>query len=395
MIRQLRKYRDKLETDGAVRPQRMAMFVADDTLLRDGADDLLLFGEDVFKRCGALALIIAEPRLPLQTLVPMSMSADVHQLIPLDTETRTFLHDIPLIRRHGGQLDRGEIAAALRRRKGVLVEGVGLIAVGHVTVEQAYVNLSSLYHALFVGYLSRLVQVPRYLSDEEKGFIGPIIRTLAIDIPMEINDFSSESLNSQSAALAAMDQAGRRTVELKLVDSFFGNVSSRLGDAILISQTGAALDSLVGCIDLVPDDNSSTAGITASSELAAHRAIYQQTSANVILHGHPKFSVISSLLCEEKDCPVIDCWQECTRSRFVASVPVVAGEIGAGGIAATLPAAMQGEIAIVYGHGVFASGQQDFREPLRAMIALENRCRRGYLHQLTEIYGDDFVKRVK
>ena len=38
----------------------------------------------------------------------------------------------------------------LGQRKGVLVEGVGIIATGSVTVELAYINYSSVYHALFI-----------------------------------------------------------------------------------------------------------------------------------------------------------------------------------------------------------------------------------------------------
>ncbi len=387
MIRQVRSCRDKLHAAGMVRPERLAILVEDDQLLQEGAEDLLALGRDVFAGTGAMAMMIAEPDVPLQTLIPMSIAADVHSLTPLDTETRTFLHDIPVIRRHRGPLPHREIIAALRRRKGVLVEDVGLIAVGQMTVEQTYVNLSSLYHALFVSCLLRLVRSGRFLGAAEKDLLRPLVRSLSVDIPPAFADMPSDFPDNCSAVRHAMAQAGRRTVELKLVDSFFGNVSCRSDQGVLISQTGASLDHLDECIDLVPDDNSSTAGITASSELVAHRAIYRQTKARVILHGHPKFSVIASLNCAETDCPVSDCWRECTRPRSIGPVPIVAGEIGAGGIAETLPAAMAGGIAIVYGHGVFACGQQGFRDPLQAMIALENRCRREYLNRLISIQG--------
>ena len=75
---------------------------------------------------------------------------------------------------------------------------------------------------------------------------------------------------TRTEALAAVAEAGKATVDLGLVDSVFGNVSYNLDGALAISQTGAALDDLAGCLDICPLDGSSCAGLTASSELAAH-----------------------------------------------------------------------------------------------------------------------------
>lgn len=381
MNRQLQKYLHKMQSDEAVADGRVAVLVRDDEILAGGAADLLVIGRAIFERLGVIALVIAEPRLPLQRILPDRLSVDMSCLIPRDTETRTFLHDIPLVRSCNGQIAIDEICRQLGRRKGVLVEGVGMIAAGAVTPEQAYVNFSSVYHSLFVGYMLQLLQEPPQ-SPAEAVWLQPLVEQLKDPIPLALNEISTAEMTQKNNALLALEQVGRRLVELKLVDSFFGNVSCNLGDELLISQTGASLDALSGVIDLVPHDNSTTAGITASSELAAHRAIYQQTRAAVILHGHPKFSVVLSLLCSETGCPVNDCWKECSRVRYLGSVPVVAGEVGAGGIAETLPSAMSGGIAVVYGHGVFATGQKNFRQPLRAMIELENWCRREYLKRL-------------
>jgi ribulose-5-phosphate 4-epimerase/fuculose-1-phosphate aldolase len=64
---------------------------------------------------------------------------------------------------------------------------------------------------------------------------------------------------------------GRYTVEKGYVDSFFGNISYFDGRTIFISQTASSLDELEGHLDPVLLDGSSTAGISASSELPAHR----------------------------------------------------------------------------------------------------------------------------
>jgi ribulose-5-phosphate 4-epimerase/fuculose-1-phosphate aldolase len=167
------------------------------------------------------------------------------------------------------------------------------------------------------------------------------------------------------------------------VDSFFGNISCRVGETIFISQTAASLDELAGCIDPVPMDNRSTTGITASSELLAHRRIYEATGARAILHGHPKFAVAMSMLCEEKDCPVKDCWKDCPNVRMLAGTPVVAGEIGAGGLAVRVPPVIGAPgKAIVYGHGVFTIGRDGFEEAFRSMVDVENRCREEYFRRL-------------
>jgi ribulose-5-phosphate 4-epimerase/fuculose-1-phosphate aldolase len=194
--------------------------------------------------------------------------------------------------------------------------------------------------------------------------------------------FRAGPLDDPDEVLSEIRAVGRYTVDRGLVDSFFGNISYRVGDTIYISQTAASLDDLAGCIDPVPTDNRSTTGITASSELLAHRRIYEATGARAILHGHPKFAVAMSMLCEEKDCPVKDCWKDCPNVRMLGDTPVVAGEIGAGGLAVRVPPVIGGPgKAIVYGHGAFAIGRDGFGEAFRAMVDVENRCREEYFRR--------------
>ncbi|MBN1531727.1 MAG: class II aldolase/adducin family protein, partial [Spirochaetes bacterium] len=162
-----------------------------------------------------------------------------------------------------------------------------------------------------------------------------------------------------------------------MVDSFFGNISCRMGSGILISQTGSSLDELAGLIDLCHLDNSSTAGITASSELSAHRGIYAGTDRGTILHGHPKFSVILSMLCGDESCGNRGrCHILCDKKRFVGDVPVVPGEVGTGptGLCNTLPPALTGRGAIVWGHGLFTTGAVDFTDAFRHLVDIERMC---------------------
>ena len=90
-----------------------------------------------------------------------------------------------------------------------------------------------------------------------------------------------------------------------------------------------------------------------------------------------------SMLCEKKDCPVKDCWRDCPDVRMLGDTPVVAGEIGAGGLAARVHPVIGGPgKAIVYGHGVFAIGRDGFEEAFRSMVDVENRCREEYFRRL-------------
>jgi ribulose-5-phosphate 4-epimerase/fuculose-1-phosphate aldolase len=126
-------------------------------------------------------------------------------------------------------------------------------------------------------------------------------------------------------------------------------------------------------------DYSSTAGLSASSELPAHKAIYLATNYHAVLHGHPKFSVILSMHCEEQGCTIEDCNRLCDRKRSVCGVPIVAGETGAGGLAKSVPVAIKDAgVCIVYGHGIFSAGERDFREAFMKMAEVENRCREEY-----------------
>jgi ribulose-5-phosphate 4-epimerase/fuculose-1-phosphate aldolase len=379
---QIDKYVGKLLADRSAEPGCTAVAAQDDVLVTGGDSELALLAGQIISRLSCLALVAAKPSLPFADFLVRRAPPGERCIVPRDTETRTFLHDIPFIRRHDLGDDTVErIARLLGSRKGVVVEGVGIIATGAVTVEQAYINFSSVFHATFVKYLEDLLETGYLLPEEEKAAARFRTRWLH---PQSAEGlvFRTGPLTEPADILAEMETVGRYTVERGLVDSFFGNISVRSGNVIYISQTAASLDELAGCIDPVPMDNSSTTGITASSELLAHRRIYESSDARVILHGHPKFAVVMSMLCEEQECPVTDCWKDCPRVRLLGDAPVVAGEIGAGGLARRVPPVISGPgKAVVYGHGVFTIGP-DFGSAFRAMVDVENWCREEYFRRL-------------
>jgi len=380
---QIDKYGAKLLADRSAMPGEIAFAVQDDLLVSAGKPELASLAGDILSRSNCMGIVAARPALPFADFLVRRARQEENRIVPRDTETRTFLHDIPFLRRTESAKDSAAVLSRLlAKRKGIIVEGLGIVASGAMTIEQAYINYSSVFHATFVKYLQDLLSDGFRLPGEAEAF-QQFREEWLRPISMEGLHFRVGPLLDAAEILAEITSVGRYTVERGLVDSFFGNISARAGNIIYISQTASSLDELAGCIDPVAMDNSSTAGITASSELLAHRRIYETSAARVILHGHPKFAVVMSMLCEEKECPVSDCWRDCPRVRFLGDTPVVAGEIGAGGLAKRVPPviAAPGK-ALVYGHGLFTIGMRDFAEAFHAMVEAENWCRAEYFRRL-------------
>ncbi len=224
-------------------------------------------------------------------------------------------------------------------------------------------------------------------SEQVKAFteaVSALEDSPAIPPTLMTGPFSSESQLYQ-----AIIEAGKYTVDYGLVDSYFGNISYRMGETIYISQTGSSLDELAGCIDPCPMDGTSCAGVTASSELVAHSEIFLRTDNLAILHGHPKFSVILSMDCDVLDCPNRKrCHIKCAEDRYVGDIPIVPGEVGTGptGLNNTLPPAIKGRRgAIVWGHGLFTVAHDDFNEAFKHLLDIENMCRDEYFRRVKHL----------
>lgn len=386
VIATLNYYTTKLVAEGIARPDRVALMAQDDRPLASGAADLIAAGRAILQHSSGTALCLIEPPWPFADFL-LRRTPQATAIVPRDSETRTFLHEIPVLR---GPFDPAQIAAALGGRKGVILEGGILCASGALTIEQAYVNASSLWHALTIKYLLDVLTDGLLLPDEAPVFAA--FRASALSAPSADGlDFHLGPLGDATTIEEEMIRVGRYTVECHLVDSFFGNISCRHGDNVYISATASSLDALRGCIDPVPFNNSTTLGLIASSELAAHQGIYQETAARTILHCHPRFSVALSMLCpQQQNCPISDCWRDCPEVRWLNGVPIVAGEIGAGGLARRVPPVIgaSGQ-AIVYGHGVFAIGRENFAEPFNALVVIERWCRQEYFRRFDvgDIFG--------
>lgn len=390
----LNKYADKLVRHGLAEAGEPLLGGRDDftTWNRDDADREVF--EQVFELMDVGSLVFSRPAEPYATIIDFLASRHGLSIRPRDCETRTFLHDIPVTEAFEAQA----VADALLRRKAAVIPGRGVVSFGTVSPEQGFVFFSSVCFACFVLFFSD------YLAACESGGPDPELQAvfdMAVSHLSEPADAGPEltagPFADRAAALAAMAEAGRTVVDYGLVDSFFGNLSCLMEDTVLISQTGSSLDELAGCIDPCPRDGSSCAGLTASSELSAHEGIYDRTNARCILHGHPRFSVIMSMVCDKTDCEhARQCHVDCREQRFAGGAPVVPGEVGTGptGLCNTLPPAMErAPAAIVHGHGVFAASQTDFNEAFRLLLQTEHRCRAEYFRRIQQYLPPHVVRK--
>ncbi len=158
--------------------------------------------------------------------------------------------------------------------------------------------------------------------------------------------------------LSQFQTIGHELFTRGLISSHSGNLSIRLGERIIITRRG----SMLGCLhenDLIETgiDKNDRSTPLASTELAVHRAIYQETPALAIIHAHPAHAVTLSLIETEivpndaeglsiiSRVPVLGCNMEVRPVR----VAVLAGVIA--------QALKQHRIVMVRGHGCFAIGQ--------------------------------------
>ncbi|HYQ48717.1 MAG TPA: class II aldolase/adducin family protein, partial [Thermodesulfovibrionales bacterium] len=250
----------------------------------------------VFELMNINSLLYAEPAEPYGSILRCLTARRNGSLVPTDCETRTFLHDIPVIPAFSPE----SVSAALSHRKAAIVGNKGIISFGTVSPEQAFVSFSSVCFSTFVKFFT---DVMYHLDDVAGGCAEKDValleayREISGKVPAPVGGCDVAHLSPPVEVADVYQQitdTGKELVKQRLVDSYFGNISYVFGDTIYISQTGSSMDELEACIDAVPLDGSSSSGITASSELSAHIGIFRNTGRRAIIHGHPKFAVIMS-----------------------------------------------------------------------------------------------------
>jgi len=336
---------------------------------------------DLFDRLDINSLLVISPAPPYREILNVLCGGGGNTIEPRDGETVLFLNDIPLV----DPDDHEALVRTLARRKGCILRDGRIVSHGTVSTEQAFVTASSICFSTFVKtFLDFLNFATRNgptmpFPPRRARRIRDLLST--VPAPPGVGTLPPMPTGTPSEIVAAMDACGKKTVDARLVDSFFGNLSWCDGETLSISQTGSSLDELPGRIDRIPLDGSSTAGLTASSETGTHLAIYGNTEAQAILHGHPRFSVVLSMYCTETGCGHDDaCSRTCPVPRRVGDVPIVPGEVGTGryALARTVPPAIRGKPGvIVYGHGVFCAGKS-FSETFDSLASIERSCLSRY-----------------
>jgi L-fuculose-phosphate aldolase len=160
--------------------------------------------------------------------------------------------------------------------------------------------------------------------------------------------------------LRQFQEIGRDIFVSGLCSSHAGNMSVRApGDdaRLIITRTGSMLGRLrppdLITTGILADDEATP---LASSELAAHRAIYRAGAAQAVVHAHPAAAVALSLQFDAIE-PI-----NSEGRQFLPLVPVLTPVHPAGSpelaadIAETLYRAGAGRLMLVRGHGCFAGG---------------------------------------
>ena len=382
----VKKYTEKLYIHG-ITPENAPVFGALETdVFWNREYENLDVLQKIFDSLNINTLLFSELAEPYKTIVDYLAKTSDGPIVPQDSETRTFLHDLPVAK----DFSAASIVPLLKDRKSAIIPGHGIITFGMVSPEQAFVHLSSVCFSCFVKFFADFLnhkKKNKTTKEEEKAF--ETAASALSTIPSEFDPLIKGPYKNSKEVYTAVAEAGKLTVDYKLVDSYFGNVSCKHDNVLYISQTTSSLDELDGMIDPCPLDYTTCAGVTASTELPAHMIIVkQEPEIHTILHGHPKFSVIMSIDCDAEGCEFEGlCYKSCPHTRWIEDIPIVPGESGTGkfGLVNTMPPAVKGrKAAIVYGHGVFSTGKVDFNESFANLLYTETLCKNEFFRRVNK-----------
>jgi hypothetical protein len=154
MEQYLNKYAEKLVAQGICDPGSPILAGLDVNLSwnRDGIEREIL--EQVVNSLNITSLLFARPSEPYYSMINhLAVKAgNEGAIFPEDSETRTFLHDIPVIH----DFSASSIVDSLKRRKSVYVLDRGIVTFGTVTPEQAFITFSSVCFSAYVKFMTDL-----------------------------------------------------------------------------------------------------------------------------------------------------------------------------------------------------------------------------------------------
>ncbi|HER63124.1 MAG TPA: rRNA adenine dimethylase, partial [Desulfobacteraceae bacterium] len=114
----------------------------DDELFWNRVDEAIPILGCVVQGMNINSLIYAEPAEPYQTILRYLAERYPGIITPGDCETRTFLHDLPVIHSFSAEA----VLSRLRKRKSVIIaedHTIRVVTFGTVSPEQAFVTFSS------------------------------------------------------------------------------------------------------------------------------------------------------------------------------------------------------------------------------------------------------------
>ncbi len=180
-----------------------------------------------------------------------------------------------------------------------------------------------------------------------------------------------------------ISKIGKKLVDHGLVESHFGNISVRIGNKMLITRSGSALDEITeNSVVEVELEGTSGLDMIASSEAIVHREIYKNTSALAIIHAHCQFAVTLSLLADFDSDSDFIVPVDSEGQYFLHEVPIVKGGIGTPQLAKnTARALAEHKGAIIYSHGTFATGKI-LEEAYVVTTQIEHSCAIKYRYDM-------------
>lgn len=392
MLQDLQRYRDKIIRAGLAKasPGDIIFVAQDDEPVFWGGESfaaketdlaMVSFLQGLLHRMPGLCLLLLRPG-GVYKIAWEYFFRQAQVIKPEDSESKTFLRDLPVI----NHVEESAILQGFSSRSCLAIPGLGILAYGAYGPEEAFATASSAFFAVFVKFFADFLNKKHFDNLDEEYLrsmqaildcFGDLSSLLAV--PESLPTLDLGPFKAKKEIISAMTKAGQAVVNMGLVDSHFGNLSYFSDGVLRITRTGAALDELEDGIDEINIANPDCSAITASSELPAHLEVLAQGAGpRAILHGHPKFTVILSMVCPERNCRFRgSCGAHCPASRHVAGLPVIPGEVGSGprGICRTLPPALRKSSgAVVFGHGFFALSDDDFRASLSLLWETEKLC---------------------
>jgi len=167
------------------------------------------------------------------------------------------------------------------------------------------------------------------------------------------------------SAIIDMINVGKRLGQYRLIDGASGNMSCRINDTLIITKTGAILDELTpqDFVILKLNDYSEE----ASSDLIIHKAIYEKTDYNAVLHCHGVYNVVLSFMRDE----IVP--MDFEGKIFLKKVRVVEGESKEELAEKIAEEIAKRGIVIVKGHGIYSAGK-DIVDAFNKACYLEHSC---------------------